>query len=143
MITSREPTILCLVLEYNKCCTSMEDLIKWKKVPKDIVAVPPQKIDSKKLFSLEVDDRLWQDVGLEDDTDGVPCWLGDEAVREGISAMLDLDRAQEELARVTMEHTNIQNWFRQEWQAVKAALMIAKGHCKSHICLITFTVTIL
>ena len=88
-----------------------------------------------------MDDGIWQDVGLEDDTDGVPRWLGDEAVREGISAMLDLDRAQEELARVTMERTNIQNWFQQEWQAVKAALIIAKGHCRSHICLITFTVT--
>jgi len=106
------------------------------------VAVSPQKIDSKNLFSLEVEDRIWQDVGLKDDTDGVPCWLGDEAVREGISAMLDLDRAQEELAWVTMEHTNIQDWFRQEWQAVKAALATAKGHCKSHICLTTYTVTI-
>jgi len=116
---------------------------KRKKVARDIVAVPPQKIDSKKLFSLEVEEGIWQDVGLEDDTDGVPCWLADEAVREGISAMLDLDRTQEELALVTMVLTNIQDWFKQEWQSVKVALATAKGHCKSHICLTTYTVTIL
>jgi len=32
---------------------------KEKRFARDIVAVPPQKIDSKKLFSLEVEEGIW------------------------------------------------------------------------------------
>jgi hypothetical protein len=80
MINRCEPTISRLVSEYNKCCTHMDELIKRKKVPRGIDPIPPEKIDPKKLFSLEVDNTLWQDVGLEDKSDGVQGWLGDENI---------------------------------------------------------------
>ena len=53
-----------------------------------------------KLFSLDVDDDIWQDIGLTetDDSTDPPLWLSDENVRMGIRAMLEMDRCQEEEA---------------------------------------------
>ncbi|KAF9510469.1 hypothetical protein BS47DRAFT_1300216, partial [Hydnum rufescens UP504] len=49
-------------------------------------AVIPPPIDIKGLFNLDVDNDIWQDVGLADDKfEGkVLPWLGDEDVRNGI-----------------------------------------------------------
>ena len=46
----------------------------------------------KGLFALDVDDIIWQDVGLNDENwEDPPHWLCDADVRSGILAMLDLD----------------------------------------------------
>ena len=58
----------------------------------------PIHIDMEHLFSLDVDDDIWQDIGLtETDNSGdPPLWLCDENVRDGIRAMLEQDRCLEE-----------------------------------------------
>ena len=46
------------------------------------------------LFKLDVDNDIWQDIGLTDDNDedlDIPAWLGDEYVRTGIKFLLELD----------------------------------------------------
>lgn len=87
-------------------------------------AVPPKPIPRDGLFKLDVDDDIWQDVGLDDDQSvEIPGWLGDDKVREGIRAMLELDRCNEEKVRVMQERTALQEWFVEEWNAVASALL--------------------
>ncbi len=75
-------------------------------------AIAPLPIESEGLFKLDVDDDIWQDIGLTDETDNlnsVPLWLGDENVRRGIKALLELDRCHEEESRLIAECLSMQD----------------------------------
>ncbi|KAJ7639516.1 hypothetical protein FB45DRAFT_977229 [Roridomyces roridus] len=89
-------------------------------------AVAPENIDPKGMWHLDVDDAIWQDVGLdddEDDDDGAPPrWLADDDVRKGILAMLDIDRADEEDETLQRERRAMQVWFAEEWELVNSAM---------------------
>jgi hypothetical protein len=72
-----------------------------------------------------VDDAIFEDVGLDDHdnnyNDEPPLWLCDEKVQARIKALLDLDRAEEEEARLRCEIMVLQVWFSDEWKiAVRA-----------------------
>jgi hypothetical protein len=71
---------------------------------------------------LDVDDDIWQDVGLDDEEDSVPAWLGDEDTRRGIKALLELDRCFEEEECLGRERCALQEWFIEEWKTVLMAL---------------------
>ncbi|KAJ7911684.1 hypothetical protein B0H13DRAFT_1875522 [Mycena leptocephala] len=88
-----------LIRNYNKLCAQIASLIKRNKAPKNAIA--PEPIDPKSIWGLDVDDEIWQDVGLDDayDDQEPPLWLNDEAVCRGIKAMLELDRCLEEELR--------------------------------------------
>lgn len=93
-------------------------MIKAKQSPRGARA--PHKISTEGLFKLDVDDDIWQDVGL-DDTDlssenAIPQWLGNEDVRKGIKALLEWDRCKEELRRLSYERSAMQEWLLEEWQ---------------------------
>ncbi|KAG1808784.1 hypothetical protein EV424DRAFT_1328684, partial [Suillus variegatus] len=47
-------------------------------------AIPPHPIAHEGIFLLDVDDEIWQDIGLNDDGMHLPAWLLDEATRSGI-----------------------------------------------------------
>lgn len=87
-------------------------------------AQAPHPISTEGLFKLDVDDEIWQDVGLDESDLGndIPRWLGDENVREGIKALLELDRCKEEERRLTYERTAMQEWLIEEWECVKAGI---------------------
>ena len=90
MIKRREPTILKLANTYNDLCRQLANLIANGQAPPG--SVVPQSIQRDGLFRLDVDDDIWQDVGLDDEYDGgIPLWLGDEGVRLGIQALLQHD----------------------------------------------------
>ncbi|KAF9503047.1 hypothetical protein BS47DRAFT_1310309, partial [Hydnum rufescens UP504] len=59
---------------------NMMKLCGWGRISKNAIIPPP--IDMKGLFGLDVNNDIWQDIGLADDEfDGtVPPWLGDEDV---------------------------------------------------------------
>ncbi|KAJ7442423.1 hypothetical protein FB451DRAFT_1343897 [Mycena latifolia] len=100
-------------------------LIKEKKAPRG--AITPLPIPAKGIWQLDVDDGIWQDVGLDDDDgdgdgEAVPPWLGDEKVRSGIKAMLKLDRCAEEDVRLKKERRALQEWFAEEWAIKRARL---------------------
>ena len=69
-----------LVVDYNKRRVSMMKLRGRRGIPRNAVIPPP--IEMKGLFSLDVDNDIWQDIGLANDEFGgkVPPWLGDEDV---------------------------------------------------------------
>ena len=115
----KEPGIQALARKYNKLCDELSDLIKGKKAPRGAIA--PVKIDMEGLFKLDVDDDIWQDIGLTDDIDSlqnIPPWLGNENVRKGIKALLEFDRCEEEERHLISEHISMQQWMREEWIVV-------------------------
>ncbi|KII83461.1 hypothetical protein PLICRDRAFT_84861, partial [Plicaturopsis crispa FD-325 SS-3] len=63
-VKSREPGIVSLTRSYNALCEQLASLIrKGKALPG---AVPPTPIDREGLFKLDVDDDIWQDIGLDE-----------------------------------------------------------------------------
>ncbi|KAJ7697062.1 hypothetical protein B0H14DRAFT_2418321 [Mycena olivaceomarginata] len=66
-IKRRQPKINNLVREYNKICDAIGDEIRGRRAPAR--TIPPERIDMRTLYALDVDDSIWQDVGLEDDED--------------------------------------------------------------------------
>jgi hypothetical protein len=86
-----DPGIQELIRNYNKLCTQMASLIKRNKALKNAIA--PEPINPKSIWGLDIDDKIWQDVGLDDtyNDQEPPLWLKDEAVCGGIKAMLELD----------------------------------------------------
>ncbi|KAJ7071743.1 hypothetical protein B0H15DRAFT_793346 [Mycena belliarum] len=122
-VKRREPTISKVNTEYNKLCVEISTLIRDGKAPRGSVA--PVQIPAKGIWQLDVDDAVWQDVGLDEDEDAItepPPWLSDEKVRSGIRAMLELDRCDEEDARLRRERCSLQVWFAEEWTVVNIAL---------------------
>ncbi|THU96399.1 hypothetical protein K435DRAFT_819451 [Dendrothele bispora CBS 962.96] len=119
-IRRREPGISALATKYNKLCDEMTTLIRQKRAPN--FAVAPKKIERDSLFDLDVDEDIWQDVGLdEEDTGPPPLWLCDENVRKGIRAMLELERCEEEMARIRINRKALQEWFVDEWGVLRKA----------------------
>lgn len=126
-IKRREPTIYKLANTYNGLCHQLTGFISCGQAPPGSAA--PRPIQRDGLFKLDVDDDIWQDIGLDDEYDGgVPRWLGDEGVRSGIQALLQHDRCCEEELRLRKERCNLQLWFMEEWKRVKAARREAREY---------------
>ncbi|KAG1858086.1 hypothetical protein F4604DRAFT_1882907 [Suillus subluteus] len=99
-----EPSILKLVSTYNGLAPPF--------------AIPPHSILRDGIFQLNVDDNIWQDIGLDDATLNPPVWLSDEAVRNGIWLQLEVDRCFEEEARLMRERSVMQEWILTEWEGI-------------------------
>ncbi|KAK7008483.1 hypothetical protein R3P38DRAFT_3324595 [Favolaschia claudopus] len=121
-VARRDPGIQTLVRQYNSLCKDMNKLVKERKAPKN--SIPPAPIDPKAIWGLDVDDEIWQDVGLDDADEEAepPLWLKDDTVRSGIKAMLVLDRCEEEQARVVHECRALRYWLAEEWDVVASAI---------------------
>jgi hypothetical protein len=123
----KEPGIIQLTKTYNELCSKMVTLINRHLAPRGAVAPEPIKKDG--LFQLDVDDSIWQDIGLEDDGMlSIPKWLGDENVRQGIRSLLELDRCLEEEICISKERCAMQEWMIEEWMCVKKGLQILGEH---------------
>ena len=122
----RDPGIQALARKYNKL---VDEIIAVVQQDKKHVLLPLH-IDMKNLFALDVDDDIWQDVGLdESDVSTVPPpWLCDENVRNGIKAMLEQNRCVEEEYRLLIERRSLQQWFAEEWKIVNEAITGAGMH---------------
>ncbi|KAJ3759292.1 hypothetical protein EV360DRAFT_82236 [Lentinula raphanica] len=124
-VKRRDPGIQGLARQYNALCNKMKDLVDLKRAPRNAVA--PQPIPLKELFSLDVDDAIWQDVGLDDtgDLENPPAWLSDEDVRSGIKGILLRDRCDEELIRLEDEYSALRFWISEEWQVVNDCIEVS------------------
>ncbi|KAG6806041.1 hypothetical protein H0H92_012938, partial [Tricholoma furcatifolium] len=93
-VKRRDPSISKLASTFNALQQKLVEMIKAGRAPPGSSA--PARIETKGLFALDVDDAIWQDVGLTDDSHeedvGLPPWLADDKVREGIRAVLESDR---------------------------------------------------
>jgi hypothetical protein len=115
-VKRREPTIQRLVKSYNDMCTQMHLLAPRR-------AYLPRPLERSGLYQLDVDDPIWHDAGLGDETeDAVPRWMSDETVRKGIKCLLELDRCIEEEHRLQRERCTLQEWLREEWECLLLAV---------------------
>lgn len=124
-VARRDPSIAQLARQYNSLCEELNKLKVANQAP--VGAVCPEPLEIKGLFNLDVDSPLWVNMdctGLEGAH--VPRWLGDENVRCGIRAMLEMKRCKEELERIKTEYAAMQSWSIRRWGALHAAL---DGHC--------------
>ncbi|KAF8834398.1 hypothetical protein BDN67DRAFT_985349, partial [Paxillus ammoniavirescens] len=119
-VKCHEPTLLWLISTYNSLCETLAALIRRHQAVHGAVA--PCPIACEGLYDLDVDDDIWQDIGLTDDSVNPPPWLADENVHMGICHLLARDRCQEEEGRLARERCNLQEWIGAEWDGVCAAL---------------------
>ncbi len=123
-VKRKEPGIQQLAKKYNALCKDLKHMIQHGKAPKG--AIVPIAINTDTLFQLDVDDDIWQDIGLTDENDNnvnIPLWLGNEFVRAGIKALLECDRCQEEKRRLISERESMQDWFEEEWKVLQATIL--------------------
>jgi hypothetical protein len=126
----REPGIEKLAKTYNSLCKQLVLLIQRGGAPR--YAIAPLPVQQKGLFQLDVDDTVWQDLGLDSSEDGfAPPWLISEDVRKGIRWILDFDRCAEEETRLRHERSAMQEWFQDEWRLLQLA---QTAHRTSKVC---------
>ena len=119
----KEPGIQTTAKIYNKLYSDLSKIIEKGAAPKGAIAPLPIELDG--LFKLNIDDDIWQDIGLTDKTDditAIPAWLGNNDVRDEIKALLDYDRCVEKITRVKYECVCMQEWFQKEWIVVEKAI---------------------
>ncbi|KAG2051809.1 hypothetical protein BDR06DRAFT_1060299 [Suillus hirtellus] len=115
----REPTILKIVSTYNMLCDQLYTMICQCKAPPGAIA--PLHISCQGIFQLDVDDEIWQDIGLEDEIVDPPPWLANNNVCHSIRLLLDHDCCVEEENRLSHECCVMQEWMIMEWTALQSA----------------------
>lgn len=120
-VKRREPGIQSLITKYNTLCKKMAALIAKHRAPKNAQA--PNTISAAGIWALDVDDEIWQDLGLNDDadTEHPPLWLSNNKVKQEIQGILLRDRADEELRRLRNERRGLYEWMAEEWEALRLA----------------------
>ena len=122
-VKGRESGIQKLATSYNNLCIQMVALIHQGKAPQG--SISPLPIPRDGLFKLDVDDDIWQDIGLNDDSNGLPpAWLADEKVCLGIKSLLELRHCEEE-NHLLKERKVLVEWFSEEWNQLQKAKQYA------------------
>ena len=115
-----------LVKSYDKLRQEMQDLIASGNAPAG--ATVPNQLPSERLWDLDVDDTLWTDLARDEQyQDDAPRWLYDEPTKQGIRAMLDLQRSEEEFERLSHERGVMFTWLRGQAEQLQLASHIAQG----------------
>lgn len=125
----RDPTIQKLVKTYNSLVAEVQTMIQTGAAPRGARA--PRLIDRDKLFSLDVDEAIWDDD--DHDESETALWQCNEEVRRGIRLMLQYDRCIEEERQLRRERTAMQEWFVEEWQSTQKALDTVGEYFNSEI----------
>ena len=138
-VQKHDPSIQQLAHDYNKLCDKMRELIAQRKAPQGIIV--PEKIEMTGLFALDIDDAIWQDIGLADEDLMDPLlWMCNEDIRRGIKVLLELDCCLEEEARLVHERQVLQVWFSEEWKVVTEGCQ-ATGACYYILTLVGIVIT--
>ena len=92
-------------MKYNKILEEINSLIHQRNAL--LGARPLQSIERVSLFAIDVDDPIWEDVGIEE-KEIAPPWLCDKNMQKGIRLVLQLDRCEEEERRLHAERASMQ-----------------------------------
>lgn len=117
-ISKRKPALMNAIRKFNKYCETLERLYKpeWN--------IPLPEPLPTQLAVLRDGPILMEDVWVTPAEGEVPRWLQDRDVREGIRAVLKLDRCLEERHRLGIEADNLCRWFGRELCAIELALSV-------------------
>ena len=132
-VSRHEPTVVKIAQRFNKLVDDLEDLIRKRRAPRH--AITPKHLERDSLFSLGVDDPIWNDQGLDDMDSDTPQWLGDDEVRDCITAMLTLSRCEEEECYLIREAVLLQSWYVSEWERLNHAVHRSQGVLFFNCCL--------
>jgi hypothetical protein len=107
---------MAAIRKFNGYCATLATLYdpSW--------SIPLPRSLPTQLASLHDSSDLMEDVWITPTPGVLPAWLDDPDVREGIRAMLKVDRCLEERRRLGMEADNICRWFGRELAAVELAI---------------------
>ena len=86
-----------------------------------------------KLAELRNDQSLLEDVWISPSVREIPWWLEDIDVREGIRAVLKIDRCLEEQRRLGIEADNMCRWFSHELCAIELAIWQPESKSKRNL----------
>ncbi|KIJ30222.1 hypothetical protein M422DRAFT_187417, partial [Sphaerobolus stellatus SS14] len=102
-----------LVNDFNRVVDKMKALKRKGHAP--AVVRLPVRLETKKIFRLNIDDNIWDEDGLLDDEgQEPPGWLANQRIRDAIPALLECDRITEERARLTREEKAAMYWLKEE-----------------------------
>lgn len=122
-ISKRTPALMTAIRKFNKYCEELEALYK------DEWGFPlPQALPTE-LGALRDEPDLLADVWISPVAGNTPRWLEDSDTRQGIRAMLTLDRCREERRRLGIEADNLCRWYGQELLGVELALRSQNCEC--------------
>jgi hypothetical protein len=115
-----------LIKSYDKLRQEMQGLIARGDAPAG--AAVPNQLSNERLWDLDVDDNLWTELARDEQyQDDAPKWLYDEPTKQGIRAMLDLERCDEEIERLSHERGMMLAWLRGQEGQLQLASHIAQG----------------
>ena len=115
-----------LVKSYDKLRQEMQGLIARGDAPAG--ATVPNQLSNERLWDLDVDDDLWMELARDEQyQDDAPKWLYDEPTKQGIRAMLELERSEEEIERLSHERGVMFSWLRGQEGQLQLARHIAQG----------------
>ena len=115
-VKQRDPGIQRLVKSYNDICIQIRHIAPRR-------AFLPCPLDMVGLYNLDVDDAIWHDRGLGEETeDNIAGWMSDENVHKGIKCLLDLDRCIEEEVHLKKEWCTLQEWLCEKWKCLQVAV---------------------
>ncbi|EMD30807.1 hypothetical protein CERSUDRAFT_60815 [Gelatoporia subvermispora B] len=126
-ISKRQPSILTAIRKFNKYCAMLAAEAQQHNVPSTFPLPLPLSTD---LAKLRDDPNLYDDVWITPlPHEGRPRWLEEQSVRDGIQAMLKIDRCNEEESRLYREARNMCEWFGHELAATKLAMLTFESMC--------------
>ncbi|KAJ2911367.1 hypothetical protein MD484_g9047, partial [Candolleomyces efflorescens] len=116
-VTKRAPALVTAIRKFNGLTLQIEQLNK----PEFNIPTPRSlPTDLKELR--KPGSEVWEDVWTTRLDLKPPKWLESKEARDGIRAMLKLDRCKEEMKRLAMEANNLCNWYGRELASIETAV---------------------
>ena len=113
----------------------MQDIVSQGTAPINIKI--PASMANTKLWDLDVDDDVWMDIAQDArfQNKDLPNWLCDIPTKQGIRAMLEVQRCDEELERLDHERGVMYSWLQAQGEQLHLASCIAQGglYSKCHL----------
>ncbi|KAJ7878978.1 hypothetical protein B0H14DRAFT_3774904 [Mycena olivaceomarginata] len=115
-IEKRKPALLRLISKYNTYCAEIAE--DWP--PRCHIPMPsPLPTETT---ALRNDPSLYQDLWVYPTPGGVPRWMDDADVRDGIRSVHIVDRCVEETVRLKLECASMSRWLQNELEIVARAI---------------------
>jgi hypothetical protein len=122
----KEGSIASIWKRYDIAVGKMEELHKRKRTPQG--AKVPLRISKDEIWSLDIDSNIWNDTTLDymvhgttEDND-LPEWMTNQEVKDGICAMLDIDRCLEEEQQLKWDREALQLFSQEQWLCINAVI---------------------
>ncbi|TEB16313.1 hypothetical protein FA13DRAFT_1650797, partial [Coprinellus micaceus] len=116
-IAKRKPALITAIKKFNNLTVTLAE----QNQPQYNIPLPGTLPED--LSKLRADEsQLWEDVWINRCEGKQPMWFSSGEVRDGVRAMMKLDRCNEEIRRLGKEADNMCNWYGDELSCLEVAL---------------------